>query len=142
MAIAKVLYRATAATLGGRCSHARSSDGALDVRLALPRELGGDGSFGTNAQQLFAAGYSACFLGTLSQIAQQQRVRLPTSTAISTTIGVGPVGGGLGLEADLRITLPGLTREQAQDLVEAAHEVCPFSCATRNNIEVRLHILT
>lgn len=141
MAISRILYRATAAATGGRSGRARSSDGALDVHLSQPRELGGEGGFGTNPEQLFAAGYSACFLGALRHVAVRHRIALPASTSISTTIGIGPTASGFALEADLRVTIPGMARTQAQELVEAAHEVCPYSHATRNNIDVRLHVL-
>ncbi|KRF01904.1 organic hydroperoxide resistance protein [Frateuria sp. Soil773] len=141
MSIEKVLYRAHARATGGRDGHAASSDGALDIKLSTPRELGGTGGDGTNPEQLFAAGYSACFLGALKFVAAQQKVALPAETAIEGSVGIGPIPAGFGIEAELRISLPGLPRAEAEALVQKAHLVCPYSNATRGNIDVTLTVL-
>ena len=141
MSIEKVVYRAHASVTGGRDGHARSSDGALDVKLALPKEMGGIGGEGTNPEQLFAAGYSACFMGALKFVAAQQKVRIPAETTINGTVGIGEIPGGFGIEVQLDIHLPGIERAQAEDLVEKAHQVCPYSNATRGNIDVVLNVI-
>ena len=141
MSIEKVLYRAQATASGGREGHAESSDGALRVQLSTPRELGGAGGSGTNPEQLFAAGYSACFLGALKFVAAREKVALPADASITGSVGIGAITSGFGIEAELQISLPGLPREQAQALVEQAHIVCPYSNATRNNIDVTLTLL-
>jgi Ohr subfamily peroxiredoxin len=138
MSIEKVLYRAHATATGGRDGRAVASDGALDVKLATPRELGGAGGAGTNPEQLFAAGYSACFLGALKFVAAREKVTLPPTTSIEGTVGIGAIPTGFGIEVELKISLPGLARDVAQTLVNQAHVVCPYSNATRNNIDVRL----
>jgi len=138
MSIEKVLYRAHATATGGRDGRAVASDGALDVKLATPRELGGAGGVGTNPEQLFAAGYSACFLGALKFVAAREKVTLPAATSITGTVGIGAIPTGFGIEVELQISVPGLARDVAQKLVDQAHVVCPYSNATRNNIDVRL----
>ena len=138
MSIEKVLYRAHATATGGRDGRAVASDGALDVKLATPRELGGAGGAGTNPEQLFAAGYSACFLGALKFVAAREKIALPPTTSIDGTVGIGPIPTGFGIEVELKISLPGLARDAAQTLINQAHVVCPYSNATRNNIDVRL----
>jgi lipoyl-dependent peroxiredoxin len=138
MSIEKVLYRAHAKATGGRDGRAVASDGALDVKLATPRELGGAGGAGTNPEQLFAAGYSACFLGALKFVAAREKVALSPETSIDGTVGIGAIPTGFGIEVELKISLPGLPREAAQKLIDQAHGVCPYSNATRNNIDVRL----
>lgn len=140
MSIEKVLYRANATATGGREGSAESSDGVLKVQLSTPRELGGVGGPGTNPEQLFAAGYSACFLGALKYVAMQDKVALPASTTVSATVGIGPIPTGFGIEVALQISIPGLDAAQAQALVDKAHIVCPYSNATRNNIDVRLQL--
>lgn len=136
----KTLYTATVTATGGRDGRAVSSDNILDVKLATPKELGGAGGAATNPEQLFAAGYSACFIGALKFVAGQTKTALPTDTAITAEVGIGQIEGGFGLDIDLRISLPGLAQEQAQSLVVAAHKVCPYSNATRGNVDVRLHV--
>lgn len=136
----KTLYTATATATGGRDGRAVSSDNILDVKLATPKELGGAGGAATNPEQLFAAGYSACFIGALKFVAGQTKTALPADTAITADVGIGQIEGGFGLDIDLRISLPGLAQEQAQSLVDAAHLVCPYSNATRGNVDVRLHV--
>ncbi len=136
-----VLYRTSATATGGRDGHARSEDGKVDVQLSTPQELGGSGGSGTNPEQLFAAGYSACFIGALKVAGQQLKTRIPADTSITATVGIGPRSeGGFGITADLVIRLPGIGREDAQRLVDTAHQICPYSNATRNNVDVRLTI--
>jgi Ohr subfamily peroxiredoxin len=141
MSIEKVLYRATATATGGRDGRARSSDGVLDAKLTTPRELGGGGGDGTNPEQLFAAGYSACFLGALKHVAAREKATLPADSSIEGTVGIGQIPNGFGIEVELRVSLPGLPREQAEALVRQAHVVCPYSNATRNNIDVTLTVV-
>ncbi|NMG49004.1 Ohr family peroxiredoxin [Azoarcus communis] len=140
MSIEKVLYTGHASATGGRDGRATSSDGVLDVKLTTPRELGGAGGEGTNPEQLFAAGYSACFLGALKFVAARDKVALPASTRIDGKVGIGAIPTGFGIEVELRISVPGLPREQVQGLVDQAHIVCPYSNATRGNIDVTLVI--
>ncbi len=140
MSIEKVLYTATATATGGREGHATSSDNVLDVQLSTPRELGGAGGPGTNPEQLFAAGYSACFLGALKFVAGQAKVVLPADTAITGKVGIGQIPTGFGIEVALEISVPGLPREQVEELVQKAHIVCPYSNATRGNIDVTLTV--
>ncbi|WP_058834496.1 organic hydroperoxide resistance protein [Luteimonas abyssi] len=142
MSIDTVLYTATASATGGREGQAASSDGALDVKLSTPRELGGAGGDGTNPEQLFAAGYSACFLGALKFVAGQQKVALPDDTRVTGQVGIGKIPTGFGIEVALTIHAPGLAREQLEALVEKAHVVCPYSNATRGNIDVALTVET
>ncbi len=136
----KALYTATATATGGRDGRAVSSDGILDVKLSTPRELGGQGGEATNPEQLFAAGYSACFIGALKFVAGQQKKQLPADSSITGKVGIGQIPGGFGLEVELNISLPGFDRDEAQALVDAAHQVCPYSNATRGNIQVTLNI--
>ncbi|MEN0107753.1 MAG: organic hydroperoxide resistance protein [Pseudomonas sp.] len=136
----KALYTATATATGGRDGRAVSSDGILDVKLTTPRELGGQGGEATNPEQLFAAGYSACFIGALKFVAGQQKKQLPADSSITGKVGIGQIPGGFGLEVELNISLPGFDRAEAQALVDAAHLVCPYSNATRGNIQVTLNI--
>ncbi|MBP0446256.1 organic hydroperoxide resistance protein [Roseomonas sp. SSH11] len=136
-----VLYRTSATATGGREGHARTADGAFDVRLSTPKELGGAGGTGNNPEQLFAAGYSACFLGAMKAVASQGGPKVPADTTVTAEIGIGPRSeGGFGITAALTISLPGLTREDAQALVEKAHQVCPYSNATRGNVDVQLTV--
>jgi osmotically inducible protein OsmC len=142
MSIEKVLYRAKATAQGGREGTARSSDDVLNVKLTTPKELGGGGGDGTNPEQLFAAGYSACFLGALKYVAGQAKVTLPAELTITGEVGIGQIPTGFGIEVDLTINGPGLEQAQLQELVDKAHIVCPYSNATRGNIDVRLHVTT
>lgn len=141
MSIENILYRAQATAIGGREGNAESTDGALRVALSTPKELGGAGGSGTNPEQLFAAGYSACFLGALKFVAGKEKVKLPDATSVMGTAGIGAIPTGFGIEVELQISLPGLSDAQAQALVDKAHIVCPYSNATRNNIDVRLSIV-
>jgi len=138
MSIEKVLYTAQATATGGREGRAVSSDNVLDVQLSTPRELGGTGGPGTNPEQLFAAGYSACFLGALKFVAGQAKVALPAETTVTGRVGIGQIPTGFGIEAELTISVPGIDRAQVEELVQKAHIVCPYSNATQGNIDVRL----
>ncbi len=134
-----VKYRTSATATGGREGKARSEDGRLEVQLATPKELGGAGGQGTNPEQLFAAGYSACFLSALKVAGQQLKLKVPPDATVTATVGIGPRStGGFGITADLWISLPGLERAEALKLIETAHQICPYSNATRNNIDVGL----
>lgn len=138
MSIEKVLYTAHATSQGGRAGTSVSDDKRLSVTLSTPKALGGDDGAGTNPEQLFAAGYSACFLGALKFVAGQKKIAVPADTQISADIGIGPIPTGFGIQAALTIHLPGVDRAVAEDLVAAAHIVCPYSNATRGNIDVTL----
>ncbi|MBL8832016.1 MAG: organic hydroperoxide resistance protein [Rhodospirillales bacterium] len=140
MSIEKVLYRANARATGGREGRGVSSDGRLDLKLSTPRELGGGGGEGTNPEQLFAVGYSACFLGAMKFVAGRDKLPIPADASVAATVGIGPIPTGFGIEVELAIGLPGMDRTAAETLVERAHVVCPYSNATRNNIDVRLTI--
>ncbi|HEY3810753.1 MAG TPA: organic hydroperoxide resistance protein [Acidimicrobiales bacterium] len=135
-----VLYQAEATAWGGREGRVTSSDGVLDLQLAIPKEMGGPGGAASNPEQLFAAGYAACFHSALKVVAGQRKVDVSES-AVTVRIGIGPNGsGGFGLTAAVEAELPGLERPTALELVEAAHQVCPYSNATRGNIEVSLDV--
>jgi osmotically inducible protein OsmC len=135
-----VLYRTEATATGGRTGTARSSNGALDVRLDTPRELGGAGGAGTNPEQLFAAGYAACFLGALKFVASQQKIKLGEDVTVTAQVGIGKRddGQGFGLDVALNVALPGIAREQAEALIAQADVVCPYSHLARNGAAVRL----
>jgi Ohr subfamily peroxiredoxin len=136
----KVLYTAKAHTTGGRDGRSVSSDNLLDVRLAPPKEMGGKGD-ATNPEQLFAAGYSACFMGAMKFVAGQKKLAVPADAAVDASVSIGPIPAGFGLAVELAVSLPGMDRAAAQELVEAAHGVCPYSNATRGNIEVTLTVV-
>lgn len=140
MALSQVLYTAQATATGGRDGRASSSDGKLDIALARPKELGGNGQ-GTNPEQLFAAGYAACFIGAMGHVAGQSKKFLPAGTQIAAEVGIGPIPAGFGIQVTLNITLPGMPAEEAKALVDAAHQVCPYSNATRGNIDVTLNLV-
>ena len=114
-----------------------SDDGLLDVKLAPPKELGGMGG-ATNPEQLFAAGYSACFMGALKHVAGMKKVAVPADASIEASVDIGPISQGFGIAVQMTINLPGLDRAVAQDLLDTAHQVCPYSNATRGNIVVEL----
>ena len=139
--IEKVLYRGSATATGGRDGQVQTSDGVFSAKLTTPKELGGAGGNGTNPEQLFAAGYSACFIGALKFAAMQEKIKLPDSTKIDGTVGIGSFPGGFGIEAELKISIPDMPRAQALGLIEKAHMVCPYSNATRNNIKVTLTLV-
>jgi lipoyl-dependent peroxiredoxin len=140
MSLEKVLYRAQATATGGRDGRAVSSDGKVDLKLTTPKELGGAGGDGTNPEQLFAAGYSACFLGAMKFVAGRDKLQMPHDANVRATVGIGPLPNGFGIEVELHVTLPGVERSVAETLVQRAHVVCPYSNATRNNIDVRLSV--
>jgi len=138
----QVLYRTHVKATGGRTGSARSDDGRISLELSTPKELGGPGGPGTNPEQLFAAGYAACFIGALKVAGQQTRIAVPADTAIEASVGIGPRSeGGFGITAELSISLPGLGAGDAKTLVDTAHQICPYSNATRNNVDVRLTIV-
>jgi Ohr subfamily peroxiredoxin len=141
MALDKVLYTAHTITTGGREGMSRSSDGALQVRLTTPKELGGTASGGTNPEQLFAAAYSACFIGALKAAAAMERVAIPADTSVAADVGIGPIPTGFAIQVQLNISMPGMDRMTAKRLIDAAHEVCPYSNATRGNIDVDLNLV-
>ncbi|MEG3000760.1 MAG: organic hydroperoxide resistance protein [Comamonas sp.] len=132
----KVLYTAHAHTTGGRDGASRTDDGRLDIALSSP---GGAGK-GTNPEQLFAAGYSACFIGAMKAVAARQKLPLPQDLAVDAEVDLGPVGQAFGIAVRMTIHLPGMDQAQAQQLVDTAHQVCPYSNATRGNIDVTLKI--
>lgn len=134
----KALYSATATSTGGRDGRSISSDEKLNLALSTPKELGGAGGEGTNPEQLFAAGYSACFIGAMKLVASQQKIAVPSDLTVTATIGIGPndKGAGFIISADMAVSLPGVDTAVAEKLIADAHEVCPYSNATRGNIEV------
>jgi Ohr subfamily peroxiredoxin len=143
----KILYTTQATTTGGRTGHSRTADGILDLDLVTPKELGGQGNppggKGTNPEQLFACGYSACFLGALKYVAGQEKQKISDDTTVTATVGIGPRddGKGFGIDVELAIRVPGLDRAAAEALVQKAHVVCPYSHATKGNVDVRLKVV-
>ena len=133
----KVLYTAKVRTTGGRDGAARSDDGRLDITLSPPGHAG----TGTNPEQLFAAGWSACFLGAMGIAANKMKVALPADRAVNAEVDLGTSGGAFLLQARLNVSLPGLDRDIAQALVDAAHQTCPYSKATRGNIDVVINLI-
>jgi Ohr subfamily peroxiredoxin len=135
-----VLYKAAATANGGRDGQAKLSDGSMEVTMSTPKELGGNGKPGNNPEQLFAMGYAACFIGAM-KAAAKGGPKIPENVSVTATVGIGPRSeGGFGLDIDLDISLPGMSREEAQAVVDKAHQICPYSNATRGNVEVRSHI--
>lgn len=141
MALEKILYTAHATSTGGRNGQSASDDGRLSVNLSVPKGLGGDDGPGTNPEQLFAAGYSACFLGALKFVAGKHGVTIPAETTVTANVAIGPIPTGFGIQASLQVTVPGLDKAKAKQLVDEAHIVCPYSNATRGNIDVELSVL-
>lgn len=144
MAIDQALYTARATATGGRAGSARSDDGALEVALSTPRQLGGAGGAGTNPEQLFAAGYSACFIGAMKAVAARQKLVLPAEVSITSDVAIGPMtgkAGAFGISVAMQIGVPGMDRAELEALVAAAHEVCPYSNATRGNVDVTLNLV-
>ena len=135
----KVVYTAHAHTTGGRDGNSRSDDGLLEVKLSPPVAMGGAGN-GTNPEQLFAAGYSACFMGAMKHVAGMKKISVPADASIDASVDIGPIPQGFGIAVKMLITLPGIDRAVAEDLVATAHQVCPYSNATRGNIEVDISI--
>ncbi|WP_019831515.1 Ohr family peroxiredoxin [Sphingomonas sp. PR090111-T3T-6A] len=138
-----VLYKTEATATGGRTGSAATTDGAFKVTLDTPKELGGAGGPGNNPEQLFAAGYSACFLGALKFVGGQKKVKIPEDTTVTAQVGIGPRddGQGFGLDVALAIHLPGIEKAEAEALVAAAHVVCPYSHATKGSLDVRLSVI-
>ncbi len=141
MSLEKVLYTAHATATGGRDGRATVPEAGLDLRLTTPKELGGKGGDGTNPEQLFAAGYSACFVGAMKFVAARDKIVMPADASIDGSVGVGLIPAGFGMQVELKISRPGMSREAAQDLLGKAHVVCPYSNATRNNIDVTLTLV-
>ena len=135
-----VLYTGHGHATGGRTGEGASDDNKVAVQFSTPKELGGDGGPGTNPEQLFAVGYSACFLGALKVVAGKEKVKLPNETRVAADIGIGPRedGGGFGITAALTITAPGIEKTQLEDLVQKAHIVCPYSNAIHKTVDVKL----
>jgi Ohr subfamily peroxiredoxin len=133
----KVLYTAKAHTTGGRDGAARSDDGRLDIKLSSPGTSGG----GTNPEQLFAAGYSACFIGAMKAVAGKMKLTLPQDLAIDSEVDLGPIPNAYGIAVRMNVNLPGMDRAEAQKLLDAAHQVCPYSNATRGNIDVKINLV-
>ncbi len=132
----KVLYTAKAHTTGGRDGASRTDDGKLDVKLSPP----GQGA-GTNPEQLFAAGYSACFIGAMKAVAAKQKITLPADLAIDAEVDLGPIPNAYGIAVRMNVSLPGMERAAAQQLIDTAHQVCPYSNATRGNIDVKFTLV-
>lgn len=141
MKIEKVLYRGVGKATGGRDGRATTSDNGVEVKLTTPKELGGPGGSGTNPEQLFAMGYSACFIGAMKVVAMKNKMKLPDDTNIEAHVGIGAIPNGFGIEVELRINVPGWERSQVQEVVEKAHHVCPYSNATRGNVDVTLTVI-
>ena len=137
----QILYTAHATSTGGREGTSKSSDGVLELNLTVPKELGGNGARGTNPEQLFAAGYSACFIGALKFVAGQKKIALPADTSIDADVGIGQIPEGFGIKVAMAVKIPGMERAKAEELVHAAHAVCPYSNATRGNIDVDLKVV-
>ena len=137
-----VKYRTSARATGGRDGKSGTLEGNLTVTMATPKELGGAGGDGVNPEQLFATGYAACFLGAMKFVASQGGPKVPNDATVTATVGIGPRSeGGFGLEIELEVSLPGVDKDKAQELVEKAHQVFPYSNATRNNIDVQLTVV-
>jgi lipoyl-dependent peroxiredoxin len=144
MAIDKAIYTAHATSTGGRTGTTESSDGAIKLALVTPKELGGAGGAGTNPEQLFAAGYSACFIGAMKAVAAREKLTLPADVSIKSDVSIGPMTGkegAFGIAVTMAVHVPGMDKAAAEKLVATAHEVCPYSNATRGNIEVALTVV-
>ncbi|WP_188381845.1 organic hydroperoxide resistance protein [Oxalicibacterium faecigallinarum] len=137
-----VKYRTSATATGGREGTTRSDDGRLEAKLSLPKELGGPGGDGTNPEQLFAAGYAACFIGAIKYAGLQLKLKVPAETTVTAKVGIGPhYDGGFGITADLEVSLPGVDEADAQKLIDLAHKTCPYSNATRSNVDVGITLV-
>lgn len=143
MSISKIVYTATATAKGGRAGHVKSSDGVIDIDLKVPKEMGGPGGAASNPEQLFAAGYAACFEGAVRFVASQKNVAIPADTSVTGHVGIGPrEPTGFGISVQLDVHLPGLDPAVAQDLVDTAHrDICPYSHATRGNVDVTIKLV-
>jgi len=132
----KIVYSASATATGGRDGHSKTHDGALDVNLAVPKEMGGPGG-GVNPEQLFATGYAACFLGALKFYAGQKKVEVPDDANVTVTVGIGPREDmGFGLDVKIKVDLPGIDKDVAEDLIAGGHKVCPYSHATSGTLKI------
>ena len=143
MAIDQALYTARAISTGGRTGSTESSDGKIKLQLSTPKALGGDDGPGTNPEQLFASGYSACFIGAMKAVAARQKITLPAEVSITSEVGIGPMTGKAGafnIAVAMTVSVPGMDRAAAEALVKAAHEVCPYSNATRGNVDVKFSV--
>lgn len=138
--MSKVIFHTQATAHGGRAGHIETPDHHLDVKLGVPGELGGEGGGGTNPEQLFAAGYASCFQSAIGAVARREKIEFGNSK-VTAVVGLMRDGVGYALDVELHITVPGLSREQAEDLVHKAHEVCPYSRATKGNLDVRLSVM-
>jgi Ohr subfamily peroxiredoxin len=144
MAIDQALYTATSTSTGGRAGTTKSSDGRLSLNLSTPKALGGDDGPGTNPEQLFASGYSACFIGAMKAVAAKQKINLPADVSNTAEVAIGPMTGKPGafsITVAMKISIPGMNKAEAEALVKAAHEVCPYSNATRGNLDVTLTVV-
>ena len=144
MAIDTAVYTAHATATGGRAGTAKSSDDRVALTLSTPKALGGDDGPGTNPEQLFAAGYAACFIGAMKAVAGRQKIKLPAEVSINSEVSIGPMtgkAGAFGIAVKLAVSVPGMERAATEALVAAAHEVCPYSNATRGNIDVALSVV-
>lgn len=142
MSIKSAVYTAHAHTTGGRTGNSKTDDGRLEVTLDTPKAMGGNDGPGTNPEQLFAVGYSACFLGALKAVARGEKVKIPDETTIDAAVSIGDnaKGAGFAIAVELKVTVPGMDKAQAEDLVQKAHQVCPYSNATRGNVDVTLTV--
>jgi len=136
----KILYTAHTHTTGGRDGKSVSDDGLLSVNLSLPKAMGGSGT-ATNPEQLFAAGYSACFMGALKHVAGLKKIKISDDASIDASVDIGPIPQGFGIAVRLDVALPGVDKSIAKDLIDSAHQVCPYSNATRGNIDVKLNLV-
>jgi Ohr subfamily peroxiredoxin len=144
MAIDKAIYTATSTSTGGRTGSTKSSDGRVSLQLSTPEELGGDSGPGTNPEQLFASGYSACFIGAMKAVAARQKMSLPADVSITAEVAIGPMTGKEGafsIAVTMKVSVPGMDRTAAEQLVATAHQVCPYSNATRGNIDVAISLV-
>jgi lipoyl-dependent peroxiredoxin len=144
MAIDTALYTAQATSTGGRTGTTKSSDGRVSLNLSTPKELGGDSGPGTNPEQLFAAGYSACFIGAMKAVAAREKISLPAEVSNTAEVAIGPMtgkAGAFGVTVSMKVSVPGMDRAAAEKLVAQAHEVCPYSNATRGNLDVKISVV-
>ena len=144
MAIDAAVYTAQATSTGGRTGTTKSSDGRVSLNLSTPKELGGDSGPGTNPEQLFAAGYSACFIGAMKAVAARQKISLPAEVSNTAEVAIGPMtgkAGAFGVTVSMKVSVPGMERAAAEKLVADAHEVCPYSNATRGNLDVKITVV-
>jgi Ohr subfamily peroxiredoxin len=137
----KILYATEVTAIGGREGKATSEDGSFAVSLSVPKSLGGPGGAGTNPEQLFAAGYAACFLGAVKLVTRTKKITLPSEPSVTAKVAMGPVTVGYALAVELKVNLPSIDRAVAEEIVAAAHQRCPYSSATRGNIEVKLTVI-